>query len=119
MREAWRFSSSSTAPGVNQVVRVTRWRRLSLRAGRHISRRDLAEALGVDYQTIGYFERGEYSIVKVGDPVPSTVLPLRPHYVGVLPGTELKGERFVQLTERTHFSELHRSESNERLTPVA
>ena len=32
-----------------------------LRAERHISRRDLAEALGVHYQTIGYLERGEYS----------------------------------------------------------
>ncbi len=32
-----------------------------LRAERRISRRDLAEALGVHYQTIGYLERGEYS----------------------------------------------------------
>jgi len=32
-----------------------------LRAERHISRRELAEALGVHYQTIGYLERGEYS----------------------------------------------------------
>jgi putative transcriptional regulator len=32
-----------------------------LRAERGISRRDLAEALGVHYQTIGYLERGEYS----------------------------------------------------------
>ncbi|MCW4456964.1 helix-turn-helix transcriptional regulator [Microbacterium sp. MPKO10] len=32
-----------------------------LRAERHVSRRDLAEALGVHYQTIGYLERGEYS----------------------------------------------------------
>jgi putative transcriptional regulator len=32
-----------------------------LRAERHISRRQLAEALGVHYQTIGYLERGEYS----------------------------------------------------------
>jgi putative transcriptional regulator len=32
-----------------------------LRAERGISRRDLAEGLGVHYQTIGYLERGEYS----------------------------------------------------------
>lgn len=32
-----------------------------LRAERGISRRELAEALGVHYQTIGYLERGEYS----------------------------------------------------------
>ncbi|MDO5628351.1 MAG: helix-turn-helix transcriptional regulator [Mobilicoccus sp.] len=32
-----------------------------LRAERGISRRDLAEALGVHYQTIGYLERGEYA----------------------------------------------------------
>lgn len=32
-----------------------------LRAERRISRRDLAEALDVHYQTVGYLERGEYS----------------------------------------------------------
>jgi len=32
-----------------------------LRVERNISRRDLAEALGVHYQTVGYLERGEYS----------------------------------------------------------
>ena len=32
-----------------------------LRAERGISRRDLADALQVHYQTIGYLERGEYS----------------------------------------------------------
>ena len=32
-----------------------------LRAERRISRRELAEALGVHYQTIGYIERGEFS----------------------------------------------------------
>lgn len=33
----------------------------ALRADRGVSRRDLASALGVHYQTIGYLERGEYS----------------------------------------------------------
>jgi DNA-binding XRE family transcriptional regulator len=32
-----------------------------LRADRGISRSELAEALGIHYQTIGYIERGEYS----------------------------------------------------------
>ena len=32
-----------------------------LRAERSISRRQLADAVGVHYQTIGYLERGEYS----------------------------------------------------------
>lgn len=32
-----------------------------LRAERRISRRQLADALGVHYQTIGYLERGEFS----------------------------------------------------------
>lgn len=32
-----------------------------LRAERGISRRQLAGALGVHYQTVGYLERGEYS----------------------------------------------------------
>jgi DNA-binding XRE family transcriptional regulator len=32
-----------------------------LRAERGLSRRDLADALGVNYQTVGYIERGEYS----------------------------------------------------------
>ncbi|GGS43858.1 MULTISPECIES: helix-turn-helix transcriptional regulator [Actinokineospora] len=32
-----------------------------LRAERQVSRRQLAEALGVHYQTVGYLERGEFS----------------------------------------------------------
>ena len=32
-----------------------------LRAERNLSRRDLADSLGVNYQTVGYIERGEYS----------------------------------------------------------
>ncbi|MEW9531479.1 helix-turn-helix transcriptional regulator [Microbispora sp. NPDC049125] len=47
-----------------------------LRAERGISRKDLAAALGVHYQTIGYLERGEYS--------PSLFLALRiAEYFGV------------------------------------
>ena len=40
-----------------------------LRVERRISRRELAQALGVHYQTVGYLERGEYS--------PSLVLALQ------------------------------------------
>lgn len=40
-----------------------------LRTERGLSRKQLAEAVGVHYQTIGYLERGEYS--------PSLVLALR------------------------------------------
>jgi DNA-binding XRE family transcriptional regulator len=32
-----------------------------LRANRGISRGELAEALGIHYQTVGYIERGEYA----------------------------------------------------------
>jgi len=32
-----------------------------LRAERGVSRRELADTLGVHYQTIGYLERGEYN----------------------------------------------------------
>ena len=32
-----------------------------LRAERGVTRRALADALGVHYQTVGYLERGEYS----------------------------------------------------------
>ncbi|MCC8244823.1 helix-turn-helix transcriptional regulator [Saccharothrix luteola] len=32
-----------------------------LRAERGVSRRQLSEALGIHYQTVGYLERGEYS----------------------------------------------------------
>ena len=32
-----------------------------MRTDRRISRRELAEALGIHYQTIGYLERGEYA----------------------------------------------------------
>ena len=32
-----------------------------LRVERGLSRQDLADALGVNYQTVGYLERGEYN----------------------------------------------------------
>jgi DNA-binding XRE family transcriptional regulator len=46
------------------------------RAERGVSRRDLAEAVGVNNQTIGYLERGDYT--------PSLELALKiAHYFGV------------------------------------
>lgn len=32
-----------------------------LRAERNLSRQDLAEAIGINYQTVGYLERGDYT----------------------------------------------------------
>ena len=32
-----------------------------LRAERHLSRQDLADALGINYQTVGFLERGDYN----------------------------------------------------------
>jgi DNA-binding XRE family transcriptional regulator len=46
---------------VGEVSEAVYNRIAMLRAERGISRRDLSEALGVHYQTIGYLERGEYS----------------------------------------------------------
>jgi putative transcriptional regulator len=48
-----------------------------LRSERGLSRRELAEAVGVHYQTIGYLERGEYR--------PSLVLALKITDVFALP----------------------------------
>ena len=42
--------------------KLTIYNRLSvLRAERELSRQELADAIGVNYQTIGYLERGDYN----------------------------------------------------------
>lgn len=46
---------------MGEVSELVHNRIAMLRAERGISRRQLSEALGVHYQTIGYLERGEYS----------------------------------------------------------
>lgn len=46
---------------MDQVTEAVHNRIAMLRAERGITRRQLSEALGVHYQTIGYLERGEYS----------------------------------------------------------
>lgn len=63
-----------------------------LRAERGISRRELAEALGVHYQTVGYLERGEYS--------PSLHLALRiAEYFGVAVEVVFSTSPFKRLGE--------------------
>jgi DNA-binding XRE family transcriptional regulator len=49
------------ARGGERVEPVLHNRLAVLRAERGLSRQDLADALGVNYQTIGYLERGEYN----------------------------------------------------------
>ena len=62
-----------------------------LRADRRVSRRELAEALGVHYQTVGYLERGEYA--------PSLHLALRiARYLDVPVESVFSLEEFPRLT---------------------
>ena len=62
-----------------------------LRADRRVSRRGLAEALGVHYQTVGYLERGEYA--------PSLHLALRiARYFDVPVESVFSLEKFPRLT---------------------
>lgn len=56
-----RISKTEEPPVYNRLA--------ALRADRGLSRRELADAVGVHYQTIGYLERGEYK--------PSLVMALR------------------------------------------
>ena len=52
------MAAPSRAPSERELV----FNRLPLlRADRGISRNELAEALGIHYQTVGYIERGEYA----------------------------------------------------------
>jgi putative transcriptional regulator len=65
-----------------------------LRAERGVSRRQLADALGVHYQTIGYLERGEYS--------PSLYLALRiAEYFGIPVEVIFSAEPFPRLGSGT------------------
>jgi putative transcriptional regulator len=52
----------ASAPARNATERELVFNRLPLlRANRGLSRNELAEALGIHYQTVGYIERGEYA----------------------------------------------------------
>jgi DNA-binding XRE family transcriptional regulator len=49
-------------PRASERVEPVLYNRLAvLRAERTLSRQELADAIGVNYQTIGYLERGEYN----------------------------------------------------------
>ncbi len=53
---------SDPAPKTAELAERPLYNRLAvLRTERGLSRRDLADALDVNYQTIGYIERGEYN----------------------------------------------------------
>lgn len=64
-----------------------------LRADRNLSRKELADAVGVNYQTIGYLERGDY--------YPSLELALRlAGYFGVPVETIFSTKPFRPLSEQ-------------------
>ena len=66
-----------------------------LRAERGLSRLDLARAIGVNYQTVGYLERGDYS--------PSLELALRLTEVFGLPVEAIFSTRpFTPLSEQVY-----------------
>jgi putative transcriptional regulator len=51
-----------TKGGKNTLQETVIYNRLPvLRAERGMSRQDFAKALGINYQTVGYLERGEYN----------------------------------------------------------
>lgn len=65
-----------------------------LRAEQGVSRRELADALGVHYQTIGYLERGEYN--------PSLRLALRiARFFGVPVEVVFSTEPFPRISDQT------------------
>jgi DNA-binding XRE family transcriptional regulator len=67
----------------------------ALRVERGISRQDLAEAVGVNYQTVGYLERGDYG--------PSLDLALRISDVFALPVEAIFSTRpFAPLSEQVY-----------------
>jgi DNA-binding XRE family transcriptional regulator len=66
-----------------------------LRAEQGVSRRDLADALGVHYQTVGYLERGEYN--------PSLHLALRiADFFGVPVEVVFSVRPFPRLSDQAH-----------------
>ncbi len=66
-----------------------------LRAEQGVSRRQLADALGVHYQTVGYLERGEYN--------PSLHLALRiAEFFGVPVEVVFSLEPFPRVSDQAH-----------------
>ncbi|HEY1013396.1 MAG TPA: helix-turn-helix transcriptional regulator [Herpetosiphonaceae bacterium] len=80
-----------------------------LRAERRISRRELADALGVHYQTVGYLERGEYS--------PSLDLALRiSEFFGLPVEAIFSRQPFPRLSELVYKTAPQAAETNEPWT---
>lgn len=79
-----------------------------LRAERNLSRQDLADAVGINYQTIGFLERGDYN--------PSLALALDlGDYFGLPVEAIFSRKRFKPLSEQIYAREVHsaaRIESN-------
>ena len=68
-----------------------------LRAEQGVTRRELADALGVHYQTVGYLERGEYN--------PSLHLALRiAEFFGLPVETIFSTSAFPRISDRSHPS---------------
>ena len=66
-----------------------------LRVERQVTRRQLADALGVHYQTVGYLERGEYN--------PSLHLALRiAEFFGLPVETIFSTSPFPRISDRPH-----------------
>ena len=81
---------------MGQVTESVHNRIALLRAEQGVTRRELADALGVHYQTVGYLERGEYN--------PSLHLALRiAGFFGVPVEAVFSTEPFPRVTD------LHRS----------
>ena len=77
-------------PGEGVHNRIAR-----LRAEQGVSRRELADALGVHYQTVGYLERGEYN--------PSLHLALRiAEFFGVPLEVIFSIQPFPRLSDQAH-----------------
>jgi len=74
------MSRNSEEPVFNQIEQI--------RTGLGLSRQELADLVGVHYQTIGYLERGEYS--------PSLLLALR-----IAKALKMEVSELFSLTEQT------------------
>jgi putative transcriptional regulator len=82
------------ASGSSRPAETVYNRLAMLRAERGISRRELAEALGIHYQTVGYLERGEFR--------PSLYLALRlSQYFGVPVEVVFSTEPFPRLGDNS------------------
>lgn len=79
-----------------------------LRAERGLSRQDLAKALGINYQTVGYLERGEYN--------PSLELAFRiSDFFGLPIEAIFSRKPFKPLTEELYAVQLHGGKLHESL----